>query len=76
MITLDNFQKIKQSIPTISQQVDIKATGANVHRIKTELQLLCGSLWFLSRGQDTGYQLTIANQARTYLERCGVHFPI
>ncbi len=76
MITLDNYQKVEKHLPVISQQVDQKATGANIHRIKKSQQLLEASIYFLCNGRDSEYYLTIANEARKKLESFGVHFVI
>ncbi len=76
MITLDNFQKVKESMPVITQQVDMKATGATIHTMRTQLQLLDASIWYLSQGRQSEHYLAVANEARKHLATNGVHFAL
>lgn len=72
MITLENYEKIEKSFLTISHQVDIKATAANVHKLKTQWAILHSSIWGIRNTSDKAHYLAVANRAKLALEGFGI----
>ncbi len=76
MITLDNYHKLKQVMPVISQQIDMKATGANIHKLRNHLCILDGCIQLLAKNHNVNHWITVANRTRKDLDNMGIHFSI
>jgi len=76
MITMKNFREVEKALPVLGYQVDTKATGATIHRLKTHQAELHGAMWGLRHTTKHEYYLSLANRARKSLESFGIFITV
>jgi len=72
VITLDNYQKLERILPDVAQQIDMKATGATIHRLKTYETELHAAVWGIQYTTKQDHYLSLANRAQKALEAFGI----